>query len=149
MRITIKGTPMAKQSAKFVRRGSFVKSYQPKKIVNWVSQARMQILQQLPEGFVPLDGDIFISELKYVFPPLKSWSKKKWAELQSGKTIFKNTKPDMDNLTKNTWDACNGVLWTDDARIVKIQNITKEYGEVPCVIMEVEDGATKYKDEKD
>lgn len=133
MKIIIKGIPLQKQSAKFARVGKFVRSYQPKKINNWVAQARLQILNQLPQHWLPLRGEVEIKEIIFVFPPLKSWTKKLLLTLQQGKRIYKPTKPDLDNLCKNTWDCCNGILWVDDAQIVEVNSMKKIYGEVPRI----------------
>lgn len=46
------------------------------------------------------------------YPQPKSWSKKKKAE-----TIFKTSKPDVDNLAKLVMDACNNLVWLDDAQV--------------------------------
>ena len=137
MKLTILGIPLEKQSARFAKRGKFMMSYQPKKITNWVAQARMQILEQLPQDWKPLDGNVIITKLEFIFPPLKSWSKKKLKTLQDGGLIYKTTKPDLDNLQKNIYDACNGIVWIDDARIVEIQSIRKIYGDVPRIELEV------------
>lgn len=137
--ITILGVPLQKQSARFARRGNFMMKYQPKQVTDWVAQARAQIISQLGEYLTPIKGDIRIKYLKFVFPPLKNWSKKKTRELAEGKEVFyKNNRPDLDNLMKMTFDVCNGVLWIDDAQIVCIENAEKEYGLVPMVKMCVE-----------
>ena len=39
------------------------------------------------------------------------------------------TKPDLDNLAKTVLDACNGILWADDAQIVRL-TLTKVYADV-------------------
>lgn len=140
MKIEIKGVPLEKQSARFAKQGKFMRSYQPKKITNWVAQARMQILEQLPDGWIPLDKEVIITRLVFVFPPLKSWSKKKLKSLQEGKQIYKSTKPDFDNLVKNILDCCNGVVWVDDSQIIEVNLIKKIYGEVPRIEMEIADG---------
>lgn len=139
MEITILGIPLQKQSARFVKIGKFMRSYQPKKINNWVAQARLQILDQLPKDWKPLDGELIITRLEFVFPPLKSWNKKKLSSLQQGNRIYKPTKPDWDNLSKNLCDACNGIVWIDDAQIVEIKLIRKIYGEVPKIKLSVKE----------
>ena len=131
------GTPLQKQSARFAKRGRFMKSYQPKNVVNYAAQAKIQVIDQLPEGFVPFSGKIKVIRLTFVFPPLKSWSKKKLQSLRDGSCIYKDTKPDLDNLEKMIYDCCNGVVWTDDAKIVCKGGITKVFGEVPKTILEV------------
>lgn len=57
--------------------------------------------------------------------------------LEEGFKIYKTTKPDIDNLMKNLFDVCNGIVWIDDARIVEIEHIEKIYGKVPRIELEV------------
>ena len=47
-----------------------------------------------------------------------------------------SVKPDIDNLGKSLIDACNGILWKDDALIVKV---TKEkiYGDTGQIVLRV------------
>ena len=130
---------MAKQSAKFYKVNGFIRSYQPKNIVKWVEQARFQLGIQISdikraEGLsFPLDGEIKIKELTFVFPPTKSFSKKKIESLEKGAILYKNTKPDLDNLEKLAIDSCNKLVWTDDARIVEIGRISKIFGIEPRI----------------
>ncbi len=44
---------------------------------------------------------------------------------------------DVDNLAKGILDACNGVLWIDDAQITDL-HITKNLAESPYVELSVE-----------
>ena len=97
------------------------------------------VKSQLPEGFVPFDSAIHVKRLLYVFPPQKNWSKKKLKELEEGKIIYKETKPDLtDNLNKGLFDAMNGIVFTDDSRICKMSDVEKIYGFVPRIEVEFE-----------
>lgn len=65
------------------------------------------------------------------FPVPKSYSKKRRAAcLQGCERPAK--KPDLDNVLKAILDACNGVVWADDAQIVGVV-ASKTYTEVPSV----------------
>lgn len=46
-------------------------------------------------------------------------------------------RPDIDGLVKGLLDAWNGVLWKDDAQVVKL-TLTKEYDIHPGVLVAVE-----------
>ena len=48
-------------------------------------------------------------------------------------------RPDCDNLAKAVLDAGNGVLWSDDAQVVKLQvmKLRAALGEEPCVVVRV------------
>ena len=52
--------------------------------------------------------------------------------------ILPTGKPDSDNLNKWTFDIANGILWRDDAQIVKYEKLEMIYSETPCTILEVE-----------
>lgn len=139
MKLTILGIPLQKQSARFAKVGKFMRKYQPKQITNWQAQARLQIIQQLTPHFVPFGGKIRINRVVFIFPPLKSWSKKKLTALKEGNIIYKDTKPDMDNLKKMLYDCCNGLAWVDDAKIVVENNTSKQFGMIPRIEMEFEE----------
>ncbi len=55
----------------------------------------------------------------FYYAPLRSWSKRKLAALETAGYFWKTTKPDVDNLKKLVLDAMNGVVYTDDALIAK------------------------------
>ena len=139
MKIIIKGNPKQKQSAKFAKVGNFIKSYQPRELMNIIAYMKSEIRQQLPNDFKPITGEIIIKEIVFTFAPLKSWSKKKLRALEDGEILYKITKPDIDNLCKNLFDCCNGLLWCDDSRIVEIKNIKKVYGLVPQTKLVIEE----------
>ena len=74
------------------------------------------------EGRAPLEGPLFLSvEAFYVVP--SSWSK-----LRQREAVWKASKPDLDNIAKLVEDACNKVVWVDDAQIAAM-TLTKKYGE--------------------
>jgi len=121
--------PMAKQSARFYSVGSFVKSYQSKKVVSYKKTIQFLIKSQIPNTYEVKKGQIRINKLVFWFAVLKSHSKKKKLEIADNSFIsYKETKPDLDNLQKALYDACNGLIWWDDANIVEICHISKRYG---------------------
>lgn len=134
MKITILGVPMAKQGFMFTRKGI---RYQKPEIKNWAAQAKLQVINQLPEEFKLFDGPIVIKNLSFVFPMLKNTPKYKKKMVEEGINLFKDTKPDMDNLQKNTWDVCEGILFTNDSRIVLIEKMKKIYGLKPRIEFEI------------
>jgi len=140
MKIIIIGVPLQKQSARFAKMGKFMRSYQPKEVTNWTAQAKIQVINQLPEPWTPIEEPIIIKKLTFVFPPLKSWSKKKRLALENGIKIFKDKKPDLDNLQKNLFDVCNKLVWSDDAQIVRIESMEKIHGLQPRIELVIENG---------
>lgn len=141
MKFTILGVPQPKQSARFrIAKGkagkNFVASYQTKEVKETERNIKYDIRSQLPFDFVPLDCPIGVKVL-FVFPPLKSWSKKQKEALRQGQRIYKGTKPDLtDNLMKGLFDALNGLVFIDDARVVKVES-EKIYGEQPRIELEL------------
>ena len=133
--INIRLIPQAKQSFKFTRSGI---RYQPKEVKESKSNMQAQIIQQLPSDWEPLSGGILIRKLDFIFPPLKSFSKKKLALMGSG-YLPKFTRPDLDNLQKNLFDAGNGILWMDDSQIYKIRELGRYYGNTPGIYLEFEE----------
>jgi Holliday junction resolvase RusA-like endonuclease len=64
-----------------------------------------------------------------------SWSNKRRAAAVAG-TICATKKPDADNVLKGIKDGCNGIVWADDAQVVRIM-IEKRYSESPCAVVRV------------
>jgi Holliday junction resolvase RusA-like endonuclease len=134
IKLKILGTPQSKQSARFRIAGKgpsqFVQSYQKKSVKDNERNIAFDVKSQIPLGFVPYNDAVGV-EVLFVFAPLKSWSKKKIALLESGEQIYKETKPDLtDNLMKGLFDAMNGIVFTDDARVCEVKS-KKIYGFVP------------------
>jgi Holliday junction resolvase RusA-like endonuclease len=70
-----------------------------------------------------------------VFAVPVSWSKRKRLSALA-RDIFPTGKPDADNILKVLGDACNGVVWHDDAQVVT-WSVRKVYGERPFLDVEV------------
>lgn len=135
MRIIILGTPLAKQSFKVTKKGF---KYTDKKVVDWKAQARTQLINQLPEAWIPFTEAVRITDLTFVFPILKSFPKYKIKQIKEGIIFYKTTKPDLDNLQKSLWDCCEGILFINDSQVVHIGKMEKKYGEVPRIEFTVE-----------
>ena len=89
---------------------------------------------QLPKPFTPIKDPIAVTELVFIFPPLKSMSKQTIAEIESGEVVYKTTKPDLtDNLSKGLFDALQGVVYLNDSQICAMDNVKKIYGEQPGI----------------
>lgn len=139
MKFIILGTPQPKQSARFksVKMGAktFMKSYQPEAVVQNERNIAFDVKSQLPAGFKPFTEALKVTML-FVFPPLSSWTKKKHAEMEAGKCIYKTTKPDIDNLQKSVCDAMQGIVYINDSQISDMR-CTKIYGSVPMIEIEI------------
>ncbi len=121
--------PKAIQSARFCKRGKFIKVYQPKANIDWKNYIKEQAKLQLPLGFKLITRAIVITKCHFVFSVLKSMPKYKIKQIKDGEIIYKTTKPDLtDNLFKGLIDALSGTVYKDDALIVKTNNSAKYYG---------------------
>lgn len=97
------------------------------------------IKEQLPDGFSLFSEKVHITKMHFIFPMLKSFSKKKVADIKMGKLVEKTTKPDMqDNLKKIVFDAMEGIVMINDSLISMEDNIKKYYGVEPGIIIEME-----------
>lgn len=136
--LKILGGPTTKQSArhriaKNKAGKQFIHSYQSSEVKKAEKNIRDSVVGQLPEDFIPLDGCLSV-EVKLVFqPPKYMLKKKKYREhLEAGGEIYKPTRPDLpDNLLKGLFDAMNKVVFSDDARIVRLSDSKKVYGMKP------------------
>ncbi len=130
MHFTILGEPMAKQSCRFTRKGI---KFQPQTITNNSNSLKVQIIQQLPRGYIPLDEPLEIDyKFYYSYPKALIQTKANKLKIQLGQLFYKHTKPDIDNLQKQINDAMNSVVYLDDSRIVKI-SAEKLYSDVPRI----------------
>ena len=137
MIITIDGTPKSKQSVKASVSHGKIHTYQPASVVDYENYVKIICLQQRPKGF-KLYEEPLIMFCQYIFPTLKTFTKKKKQILTDGGYIFKDTKPDVtDNLTKALADALSGIIYNDDARIVAYQGVKYYADEDPKTIITI------------
>lgn len=79
-------------------------------------------------------GALELRALAYV-PIPRSWSEKKQAQAIEG-IIMPISRPDSDNFLKCASDSLNGVVYRDDAQIVKM-SVEKWYSEQPRLEIEI------------
>lgn len=82
-----------------------------------------------------------------VMPVPASWSNAKWTRACAG-VIRPTGKPDGDNIAKSVADACNKVVWRDDAQIVDLR-VVKVYGKTPSIIVMVRNTQPLLLEERD
>ena len=73
-----------------------------------------------------LDGPLE-AVLEMRFPVPASWSKAHKAAALAG-TELPTSKPDIDNAAKAILDACNGVVFRDDAQVVMLVIVVAGFG---------------------
>lgn len=121
----IPGAPVGKARPRVTRNGT----YTPKKTRAYEHDVRL--LARAAFGAAPpLDEAIHLDLVVYL-PIAASWSKRKQAAARSGE-LQPIKKPDLDNLEKAVTDACNGIVYVDDAQIVEVVK-AKRYSDTPHV----------------
>ena len=127
------GAPVGKGRPKFARRGNFVQAYTPTKTKDYEALVQEAATKAM-RGKSPCAGSIQVNMAIYIEPP-KSWSKIKRNSALLG-DIKPSTKPDIDNIIKGIFDACNGIVYDDDKQIFSL-SVIKSYGETSRVEMRV------------
>ena len=129
----VPGTPVGKGRPRAARRGAGVVMFTPEKTAGYealvaataaAALACDALAHQLLDG--PLEA---VLEMR--FPAPASWSKAKRARALAG-AEWHTSKPDADNVAKAILDACNGVVFRDDAQVV-VLIATKAFSEEPGV----------------
>lgn len=129
----IPGTPVGKGRPKFARRGNFVTAYTPEKTASYENLVKVKA-EEAMQGRLMIEGPVEVSIRLIVTPPA-SWSQKKQREALEGR-IYPTSKPDIDNVVKGIFDACNEIVWRDDKQAVDVR-VVKRYGQVARAAVEV------------
>lgn len=124
----ISGEPVPQGRPRFVSRGKFVQTYDPKKSKDYKKLVKQQVKAQFHEDL--LSGALNV-ELK-VYRPIQKNITKKERELRLSGAHRPTIKGDIDNYFKAVTDACTGLVWIDDAQIVSTQS-NKYYSDNPRV----------------
>lgn len=111
----------------------FVAVYTDKETRSYEAMLRYAA-QQSMSGRPPFDCALSVRVTAFM-PVPDSWSEKQRRLALAG---YRRPlgRPDADNLNKSILDACNKIVWVDDARIVKLL-IEKHYDERPRLRMEM------------
>ena len=112
-------------------------TYTPTTTRNYEGQ--ISLLARKALGTRPkLKGELTVT-LSFCYAAPKSWTKKQIEALDAAGVLPKTTKPDVDNLIKAVLDALNGVVYEDDAAVVRVY-ATKWWSTVDSVEISVEEG---------
>jgi Holliday junction resolvase RusA-like endonuclease len=104
--------------------GFITQHYTPENVTNWAAYIRLVASQHQR---TPLwDGAIRVHVLIERVRPKARKNEK-----------YCTTKPDLDNIEKNLWDALHGVIYTNDSRIVD-KHVSKIYSDVEQVSVRLE-----------
>ena len=124
--LTVTGKPVAKGRPRLTKRvglGRGVYLYTPERTGNAEEIMQGEMRQACT---TPLEGPLQLSVV-FCFRRPKSWPKAQRDAVDNGEEPWHVGKPDLDNLVKLVQDAGNGILWRDDAQIVRLEAI-KVYG---------------------
>ena len=110
----------------------YVRVYDPPKVKNFKNLLRSLAVDQYARP--PLIGPLSVSLTFY--RPIQTSISKTERERRLSNESKPVVKPDTDNYIKVTLDALNGVLWHDDAQIVKIE-AEKKYSDHPRITVSV------------
>jgi Holliday junction resolvase RusA-like endonuclease len=130
---TIPGPPVGKGRPRATVRGGRARMFTPEKTVNYEAMVK-QCAGAAMAGAAPITGAVEAT-IKVTMPIPQSWSKKKIADA-IGHRIIPTGKPDADNIAKAILDACNEIVFKDDAQAADLI-VRKRYGEVPGVSVSI------------
>ena len=124
--------PVQQQRPRATRMGRSIRMYDPIRVATY--KKALHRLGTIQHKGKPFDCAL---DARFTFYRAiqKSTSKKRRALKISGE-IVPTVKPDASNYLKAAEDALNGVIWTDDAKLVEVTAV-KRYSEVPRVELEI------------
>lgn len=132
----VPGAPVGKGRPRAARRGAGVVMFTPEKTADYEALVAAAASNAMRAEAGPLfTGPLFTGPLEAVLemriPIPASWSKAHKAAALAG-TELPTSKPDIDNVVKAILDACNGVVFRDDAQAVMLV-ATKAFSDEPGV----------------
>jgi len=119
----VEGTPVPKERPRIIQKKSGSSfAYTPKRTKEWEEIIAWAGLQKIKK---PLEGPLRV-ELLFLLPKPK--------KTKNAYPIFKS---DVDNLSKSTIDALNGIAFLDDGQIIELY-VRKQYGDRVGVEIHIE-----------
>jgi Holliday junction resolvase RusA-like endonuclease len=128
--IKLDGTPQGKSRPRFGKGRAYtaIKTRNYETALQWEAKLAMQ-------GRTMIEGPVQI-KIVALMPIPQSWARKKQAAAAIG-FVRPTSKPDLDNIYKGI-DALNGIVWKDDAQVVKAF-VEKKYSADPALWLEISD----------
>lgn len=132
--ISVVGPPQGKGRARsFVKPGGHIGHYTPTATRDYEAMIRAAAKREMGNKS-PWTQPVRMT-MRAIFPIPASWSARKKNSALVG-DIWPAKKPDLDNILKAWKDALNGVVYTDDALVVRAE-IEKRYGPQALVVATV------------
>lgn len=108
----VHGAPIGKGRPRFSRQGH---AYTPQKTRDYERHIAMAALTAMCDADALVTDAAVVMEVTANMPIPMSWSKKRQTAAEMGAERPK--RPDIDNIAKAVLDACNGVVYGDDAQV--------------------------------
>lgn len=127
----VPGAPVGKGRPRAARRGTGVVMFTPEKTAGYEALVAAAASNAMRAEAGPLFTGPLEAVLEMRIPIPASWSKAHKAAALAGAEL-PTSKPDIDNVVKAILDACNGVVFRDDAQVVMLV-ATKAFSDGPGV----------------
>lgn len=127
----VPGAPIGKERPRAARRGAGVVMFTPEKTAGYEALVAATASNAMRAEAAPLLTGPLEAALEMRIPIPASWSRAHKAAALAGAEL-PTSKPDIDNVAKAILDACNGVVFRDDAQVVMLV-ATKAFSDEPGV----------------
>lgn len=127
----VPGAPVGKGRPRAARRGAGVVMFTPEKTAGYEALVAAAASNAMRAEAGPLFTGPLEAVLEMRIPIPASWSRAHKAAALAGAEL-PTSKPDIDNVAKAILDACNGVVFRDDAQVVMLA-ATKAFSDEPGV----------------
>ena len=127
----VPGAPVGKGRPRAARRGAGVVMFTPDKTAGYEALVAAAASNAMRAEAGPLFTGPLEAVLEMRIPIPASWSKAHKAAALAGIEL-PTSRPDIDNVAKAILDACNGVVFRDDAQVVMLV-ATKAFSDEPGV----------------
>ena len=132
VRFRVQADPVAQGRPRLTTAGGFARAFDPKKSKEWKAFIKDVAMKAMEDGGhrMPLMGPL-CARMRFGFALPKSKYRKRVPRERSWHT----KRPDIDNLIKAIFDACESVVYINDTSIAKvvIDKIECAQGEAPFV----------------
>ena len=116
--IIIPGSPIAQKRHRYRRNGKQIISYDPS------SKEKTMVRKTMSYEWAnnPMTEPLAVVMTFYCSRPKSQYRSGKYSNiLKEDAPVLKTSKPDVDNYIKFYMDCGNGILWGDDAQVVRIE----------------------------
>jgi Holliday junction resolvase RusA-like endonuclease len=132
----IEGNPRGQGRPRACRRGKHAGIYEAKEDTLYKQNVTAQLVTQRPNHIGP--GVPIILDVAFYLSRPKSHYSAKGTIKPNYDGVRPLVKPDLDNMVKAIKDACNGIVWHDDAQVVD-ERVSKYYADTaPHTVIVVE-----------